>query len=358
MNEMEFVDRAAPARSGEEPDTARLEAFLRDSIPGLTGEMTITQFPSGHSNLTYLVAFGNREMVLRRPPFGYKAKSAHDMSREYKVLKALHGVFPYAPEPLAYTNDPSILGDEFYAMERLIGIILRRDLPPGLSFTPGQASRLCDNFLQVLIEFQSIDYHAVGLGDLGRPRGYVARQVAGTNKRYRAARTPDAPDCEAYMSWLEEKQPPDTDRPALIHNDFKFDNMVLDPQDPTRCIGILDWELTTVGDPLMDLGISLSYWVQPDDPLELELTRLGPTNIEGMLTREQMLRRYEEKSGRNVKHYDFYYLFGLFRMLVVIQQMYFRFHQGQTRDSRFKDIVQGVAILNDIALRIIGQSDL
>lgn len=355
---MDFVDKAVNVREGEELDFRKVEAFIRDSIPGLSGDLSIRQFPGGHSNLTYLVTVGDREMVLRRPPYGYKAKSAHEMSREYKVLKALHGNFPYAPEPLAYTDDKSILGDEFYIMERLKGIILRRDPPPGLDYTPVMATELCENFLKVLIEFQSLDYQAVGLGDLGRPKGYVSRQVGGSCKRYRAARTPDAPDCEEYMTWLEEKQPPDADRPALIHNDLKFDNMVLDPNNPTRFIGILDWELTTVGDPLMDLGISLSYWVQPGDPPELESVRTLPTTLPGMLTREEMLERYEKETGLKVKHYDFYYLFGLFRMLVVAQQMYFRYSQGQTKDKRFKEIVSMVFMADEMARKIMEKSDL
>jgi aminoglycoside phosphotransferase (APT) family kinase protein len=355
---METIDQAGPVRNGEALDMKRLEAYLRDSIPGLKGEIGVRQFPSGHSNLTYLIVAGDREMVLRRPPFGYKAKSAHDMGREYKVLKALHGNFPYAPRPLVYTDDPSIIGDQFYVMDRLTGIILRKDPPPGLNYTPKQAAQLCENFLQVLLDFQAVDYDAVGLGDLGRPAGYVARQVGGTCKRYLAARTPDAPSCDQYMQWLQDKQPPDSDRPALIHNDLKFDNMVLSPDDPTQFIGILDWELTTIGDPLMDIGISLSYWVEPDDPPELELTRSIPSNMEGMLTREQILRRYEEKSGRKVEHYDFYYLFGLFRMLVVVQQMYYRYYNGQTKDERFKEIVQKVFTLDELALKIIAKSDL
>ncbi len=355
---MDIVDRAEPVRDGEGLDMKRLEPFLRDSIPGLEGKIEVRQFPSGHSNLTYLIVAGDRELVLRRPPFGYKAKSAHDMGREYKVLKALHGKFPYAPRPLAYTDDASILGDQFYVMERLAGIILRKDPPPGLNYTPAQATRLCENFIQVLLDFQAVDYQAVGLGNLGRPAGYVARQVAGTCKRYQAARTPDAPTCEIYMQWLQEKQPPDTDRPALIHNDLKFDNMVLSPDDPTEFIGILDWELTTIGDPLMDVGISLSYWVQADDPPELELTRTIPSNLEGMLTRQQILQRYEEKSGLKVEYYDFYYLFGLFRMLVVVQQMYYRYYHGQTQDERFKKIVQMVFVLDELANQIIAKSDL
>ena len=355
---MDLIDQAAEVRPGEELEIAKVEAFLKDNISGLSGDLTVKQFPRGASNLTYLLTIGDREIVLRRPPHGYKAKSAHDMSREYRVLEALHPVFPYAPRPLVYSDDPSIVGDQFYVMERIKGIIVQRDLPPGLTYTPEQATRLCENLLEVMVEFQEVDYKKAGLEDLGRPEGYVARQVGGTCKRYLAARTPDAPDCEDIMAWLNEKQPPDTDRPALIHNDFCLHNLILDPNDPARIIGILDWELTTIGDPLMDLGISMSYWAQPGDPPEMEVTRASPTNLEGMLTREQMVRLFEKKSGRRVDQFDFYYLFGLFRMLVVIQQMYYRYYHGQTKDERFKDMFMIVLLIDKLAREIVARSDL
>jgi len=350
---VDLIDQAGPVRPGEELDQAAVEAFVKANLPDIEGPLTVKQFPSGYSNLTYLLAAGSREMVLRRPPFGYKAKSAHDMGREYRVLTALHPIFPYAPRPLAYTEDESILGSPFYIMERIKGLIIHRDLPPGLSLTPDQAARLCRNMLQVQLEFHNLDYQKAGLGDLGKPAGYVQRQVLGTNKRYRAARTPDALDCEELMGWLEENMPPDTEAPGLIHNDFSLHNLVLDPEDPCRIIGVLDWELTTVGDPLMDLGLSMSYWVQADDPPEMQSFRNAPTNLPGMLTRRQMLDLYQEKSGRRIGDFVFYYCFGLFRMAVVVQQMYYRYYHGQTRDQRFKQMPQWVQALEETARRAI-----
>ena len=351
---MTHEDRPAAVRKGEEPDSANIEAFLKDSIPGLSGKFVISQFPSGYSNLTYLLAVGKREFVLRRPPFGTKAKTAHDMGREYNILKALRPVFPYCPEPLAYSEDLSIIGSPFYVMERLRGIILRRDLPPDLSFTSQQARRLCENLLDIQIDLHSIAYREVGLENFGKPKGYVERQVKGWTGRYRAAHTEDAPDFEAAMAWLLENKPSDTDRPGIVHNDYKFDNCVLDENDPTRIIGILDWEMATIGDPLMDLGNSLAYWVQGDDPPEIQIIRTMPTHLKGALTRDEMVKRYAEMSGRDISNFNFYLCFGLFRLAVIAQQIYYRYYHGQTKDERFKNLIFAVHVLEKAAMKLVG----
>jgi len=345
-------------RQGEVLDAAKVEAFLRDMIPDLEGAIAIRQFPSGHSNLTYLVTFGSRELVLRRPPFGTKAKTAHDMNREYRILSALASVYPYCPRPLVYTEDPDIMGCSFYVMERIKGIILRRDIPDSLHLSPNDITCLCENLFTVLHELHSVDYHAIGLEDFGKPQGYVKRQVLGWNKRYRAARTPDVPDCEKVMAWLEEKMPADTDKPCLIHNDFKFDNVVLDPEDPLNIIGVLDWEMATLGDPLMDLGGSLAYWIESGDPEEIQLARMSPTNVDGALTRREVAAYYEKLSGRTMRHYDFYHCFGIFRLAVIVQQIYYRFYHGQTQDQRFQKFGFMVAILEGVTRGIIERSDL
>ena len=350
---MNHIDKATAVRTGEELDQAKIEEFLKDTIPGLTGKLTVRQFPRGYSNLTYLLSMGDREMVLRRPPFGRKAKTAHDMGREYKILKALRPVFPYCPEPLAYTEDTSIIGCPFYVMERVRGIILRMDLPPDLQFTPDQTRRLCEKLIDVHLELHSIDFKKIGLENFGKPAGYVKRQVEGWSERYRAARTDDAPDCEEVMSWISEKMPLDTDRPGIVHNDYKFDNLVLDESDPTNIIAILDWEMATIGDPLMDLGNSIAYWVQRDDPPDNLAIRTMPTHMKGALTREEMLKRYAEKSGRIVDNFDFYYCFGLFRLAVIAQQIYYRYYHGQTKDERFKPLVLAVHVLDKTARRVI-----
>ena len=251
-----MIDRPVAVRPGETLDVARLGPFLQNALD-LEGEVEVLQYPSGFSNLTYMLKIGDTEIVLRRPPFGSKPKSGHDMKREHDVLAALHGSFPYCPKPLAFSDDESIIGSPFYVMEKIEGIIVRRDFPPGLSLSPDDVGALFDRVVDVHVELHSVDYRAVGLEDFGKPEGYVERQVAGWSDRYRRARTPDVPDCEGIMAWLEENRPPDSGPGCIVHNDFRLDNVVLDPDDPMRIVGVLDWEMATLGDPLMDLGASL-----------------------------------------------------------------------------------------------------
>ncbi|RJX35366.1 MAG: phosphotransferase family protein [Desulfarculus sp.] len=350
---MQIQDQAAPIRSGEELSRERLAAYLKQAVPELRGELEIEQFPRGFSNLTYLLKVGERQMVLRRPPHGTKAKSAHDMGREFRVLSALQGVFPYCPRPLAFCQDPAVMGCDFYVMERLQGVILRKQLPPGLSFPPEQMGRLCRRLLEVQLELHGIDYQAVGLGDFGKPVGYVERQVLGWSQRYRAAHTPDAPDYEWVMAWLVEHMPLDSVRPAIIHNDFKLDNVVLDPADLTRIVGVLDWEMATIGDPLMDLGNSLAYWVQSDDPPELIQIASVPTYLPGSPSRRELMQLYAQKSGLALEGFDYYYCFGLFRLAVIAQQIYYRFHHGQTKDQRFAALILAVQVLERAARQVI-----
>ena len=355
---MEFTDRPTNVRQGEELDLKVIETFLKDSISGLSGEVLIKQFPSGYSNLTYFIQVGDKELVLRRPPFGRKAKTAHDMGREYRILKALKPVFAYCPKPLVYTEDASIMGCPFYVMERIKGIILRKTLPKGLDFSPDQMRSLCENLLDVHYQLHSVDYKAIGLEGFGKPEGYVKRQVEGWSERYRAARTPDAPTFEKVMQWLHDKMPPDFSRPAIIHNDFKFDNVVLDPANPLDILGVLDWEMATLGDPLMDLGCSLGYWVQSDDPPSFQASAMLPTNLPGALTRDDLVKRYAEKAGIHINNFDFYLCFGIFRLAVIAQQIYYRFYHGQTKDERFKMLIFAVHLLEEQAIRTMEGSDL
>lgn len=355
---MDNIDQARDIRPGEEFDSAAVEVFLKDTIPDLQGPLSIRQFPSGHSNLTYLLTCGERQMVLRRPPFGTKAKTAHDMGREYRVLSALENDYPYCPRTLAYTEDTSIIGCPFYVMERIKGVIVRREFPRGFDDSPKTIQKLCRKLVAVHNALHSIDASKVGLENFGKPRGYVERQVKGWSKRYQAAHTLDAPDCEDIMAWLQDKMPNDSDRPAIIHNDFKLDNVVIDPDNPVNIIGVLDWEMATLGDPLMDLGSSLAYWVEKNDPPEMQAMRFMPTDTEGALTRRELVAYYTQLSGRGVDHYDFYYCFGLFRLAVIAQQIYYRFYHGQTRDKRFEAFILGVHALDKTARLKISQSNL
>jgi aminoglycoside phosphotransferase (APT) family kinase protein len=347
------IDQPATVREGEELDVSRLAAYLRGTIADLDGEPVVSQFPSGHSNLTYLLRFGGRELVLRRPPFGRKPKSGHDMKREHDILDALHGVFPYCPEPLAFCDDESILGCPFFVMERLEGVIIRRDLPSELALSPSDVARLFARLVEVFVELHAVDHDAVGLTGFGKPEGYVERQIRGWSERYRRARTPDVPDCEPVMAWLAANTPPESERVGVIHNDFRLDNMVLDPDDPLRIVGVLDWEMATVGDPLMDLGATLAYWIERDDPPEAHIMRMMPTHLDGAPTRREVVGMYSERAGLTVGSFDFYYCYGLFRLAVIAQQIYYRSYHGQTRDPRFTVFNQAVLALESAARRVI-----
>lgn len=347
------IDRATDVRPGEELDLARLAPYLREHIAGLAGEPEVRQFPSGYSNLTYLLSFGGRELVLRRPPFGRTPKSGHDMAREYRVLRALRGHYPYGPEALDLCEDPSVLGAPFYVMERLGGVIVRRDLPPGLELDARGVRELFDRVIDAHAELHAVDWRAAGLAELGRPDGYVERQIAGWSERYRQARTPDVPDFEEVMGWLAGHLPARAGRGALIHNDFRLDNIVLDPADPRRIVGVLDWEMATIGDPLMDLGASLAYWVERSDPPELHALRMMPTHLDGAPTRAEVVARYAEASGVDPGPFAFYLCYGLFRLAGISQQIYYRSYHGQTADPRFRRLGLAVGALERAARSVI-----
>ena len=347
------VDEPREVRPGEELELGRLMPFLRDRIEGLAGDPEVRQFPSGYSNLTYLLRFGDRDLVLRRPPFGRTPRTGHDMQREYTVLRSLQGVFPYCPEPLVFSDDPSILGAPFYVMERLHGIIVRGDLPKGLELEPAGLRALFDTVVAAHAELHAVDYRAVGLEGFGKPEGYAARQITGWSERYRQARTPDVPDFDGVMEWLAANLPPESGRAAIIHNDFRLDNVVLDPVDPLRIVGVLDWEMATIGDPLMDLGASLAYWVERDDPPELQALRLMPTHLDGAPTRREVVARYAECSGLDPGPFGFYLCYGLFRLAGITQQIYYRSYHGQTADPRFRKLGFVVGALERAALGVI-----
>lgn len=350
---MDVKDKAVDVRQGESLDTEKVGAYLRDKIPGLEGEMTVGQFPSGFSNLTYLINVGSREMVLRRPPFGKKAKTAHDMGREYRMLKSLRPYFSYCPEPLLFCEDQEIMGCDFYVMERIPGIILRKEFPKGLDLSPSDNRRLCESLVEIHAKLHRLDYKSIGLGDFGNPTGYVKRQIEGWSRRFRDARTPDVPDFEGIMKWLADKMPKDSDCPGIIHNDYKFDNVVLSESNPLEIIGVLDWEMATIGDPLMDLGSSMAYWVNHDDLENLQAIRQMPTNKPGMMTRKEIVEYYGQLTGIDVSGFDYYYCFGLFRLAVIAQQIYYRYYNGQTQDPRFKMLGFVVAILEEAAMKLI-----
>jgi aminoglycoside phosphotransferase (APT) family kinase protein len=340
----DFQDHPTAVRPGEELDVAELEPFLRSHFPGDDGPLQVSQFPSGHSNLTYSIRLGERQLVLRRPPFGSKVKSAHDMSREFRVLSKLHASYPPAPEVLLFCDDLAILGVPFYVMNPICGIILRRNPPAGLEFSPSTARRLCESFVDNLALLHGLNYEAIGLADLGKPDGYLERQVRGWTERYTGSQTHEYPEVKPIMEWMTRNIPLTQDA-ALIHNDYKYDNAVLDPNDITKIIGLLDWEMSTIGDPLTDLGTALAYWVNADDPKELQSIRWGPTSSPGSFTRADIVERYAAKTGRDVSRIAFYLTFARFKLTVIVQQIYFRFHQGLTKDQRFASMPTLIQIL-------------
>jgi aminoglycoside phosphotransferase (APT) family kinase protein len=350
----ERIDSPKDVRQGEELDEARLSAFLRDSVPEAkhAREILIRQFPSGHSNLTYLVKADDKEYVLRRPPFGSKVKTAHDMGREYRVLSKLHPVYPLAPEALVYCEDESVIGAKFYLMRRLRGVIIRRQIPPDLGLSGEKLRNLDLSLVDNLARIHAVDYRAAGLADLGKPEGYVERQVTGWIKRYADSRTDDIPMVDQIAAWLTANMPEESSA-ALIHNDYKLDNVVLDPNDLTKIIGVLDWEMTTLGDPLMDLGTALAYWVEDGDADDIKMMRYAPTNDPGSITRREFVERYQQASGREVKSPLFYFAFGCLKNAVIIQQIYYRYKKGLTKDERFAMIIAGVHIACSHAVRRI-----
>lgn len=355
---MTLSDQASRIREGEELPAEVIDPYLKAHIPGLEGTPRISQFPGGASNLTYLLEYPSQELVLRRPPFGQKAKSAHDMGREFRILNRLNAGFPYCPKAYLHCTDVSVIGAEFYVMERVKGIILRENMPPELGFSPEQTRTLCQSFIDKFVDLHNVDYQACGLADLGKPEGYVQRQIDGWIERYERALTPDAPSWEPVKAWLRDKMPADHPKPGIVHNDYRFDNVILDPDNPMQIIGVLDWEMTTIGDPLMDLGNTLAYWIEADDPAPVQLMRKQPSNAPGMLTRREFVDYYAERAGIRIDNFDYYYTYGLFRLAGIVQQIYYRYFHGQTQDKRFARFVQLNALLEQMALQVIGKPKL
>jgi aminoglycoside phosphotransferase (APT) family kinase protein len=329
--------RAAGApRRGEELDAPAVDAWLRSRVPGLRGAPRVTQYSGGASNWTYRLQYDSHDLVLRRPPAGTKAKSAHDMGREFRIQKALGPVFPLVPEMIAFCEDTSVIGADFYVMRRVDGIIPRREL--GAELDAGRARALCLAVIDTLVRLHRVDAESAGLSSLGKGPGYARRQVEGWTDRYRRARTWNAPTFREVMAWLAANVPSDVST-CVIHNDFRLDNVVLDRADPTRVVGVLDWEMATLGDPLMDLGSSLAYWVQADDDLVARATRRQPTNLPGMLTRSDVVDYYCDRMGLRIdggRARAFYEVFGLFRLAGIIQQIYYRYHRRETRNPAFR----------------------
>ena len=325
-----MIDTAA-VRAGEELNHQALAEYLRGKIDGAEN-VVIEQFPGGHSNLTYLLRTPAREYVLRRGPLGPVAPKAHDMAREYTVLKAVHPFFRPAPEVFHLCQDPSIIGAIFFVMERRRGIVVRASVPPELAAFPDYQARVSRGFIDCLVELHSIDIEKHGLISLGKPAGFLERQVHGWFERWNRAKIEENPLMDRIIQWLTQRLPA-SPAPTLVHNDFKLDNVMIDLNDPGRLEAVLDWEMATVGDPLVDLGLILCYWAQPSDPGG---TKPSITAQPGWFTRDQLIGRYADETGRDLSLINYYEVFALFKLAVVLQQIYVRFYRGQTTDERFR----------------------
>ena len=357
------LDKGGAVREGEELDAKTVSNWLRAQGVDIKGEPTVTQFSGGASNWTYRLQYEgaddvegkSRDLILRRPPKGTKAKSAHDMVREYTVQKALKDAYPYVPKMVALCTDEDVIGADFYVMERMEGIIPRANLPKEIDLDEAQTRALCTNVIDALIELHQVDYtsHPV-LVKLGRGDGYCERQVGGWDKRYVKAKTPNVPSFALVRQWLGKHTPADS-KTCVIHNDWRFDNVILAADDPTKVIGVLDWEMATLGDPLMDLGSALAYWIEEDDNIIMQQSRRQPTHLKGMMTRDEVVAYYLKKTGLEIDNWTFYEVFGLFRLAGIVQQIYYRYYHKQTTNPAFKNFWIIVHVLHAKCLKLIAQ---
>ena len=322
-------------REGEGFDAGAVEGVLREKIEGLPdGTLEVEQFPSGASNLTYLLRVGDWEGVLRRPPMGPIPPKAHDMGRESGILSKLNAAFPLAPKPYFFTDDEEITGAPFYVMERRTGVVLDDSFPEGVEPDEELCRGISRTVVDTLVELHAVDPEEAGLGELGKPEGFLERQTEGWIGRYDKAKTDEIEEVEPLTDWLAANVP-ESPPPTVIHNDYKLNNLVLNPDDLTEVRAVLDWEMTTVGDPLFDLAVSLSYWTEPGDPEDLKAVMPTVTSTPGFMTRRELIDRYAERSGRDLSEMHWYVVFGYFKLAGILQQIFARWKNGQTQDERF-----------------------
>lgn len=348
-----------PVRATEQLDWSRLEPWLREQLPAcdiprrdLRQPMTVDQFPGGHSNLTYHLRFGATELVLRRPPLGPVPPTAHDMAREFRWLSAVHPHYPKAPRAYVLCDDPSIVGSVFYVMERRHGLVVRHHEPSAIEDRPTTRRAVGLALVDALAELHAVDVEAAGLTHLGKAQGFVERQVRGWTERWQRSKTADVAEMESVAAWLTAHLPANPLRPTIVHGDFKLDNLMLDAVDPTTIVAVFDWEMAALGDPLVDLGILLAYWV-PNAPADQHDALTTVTTRPGWPTPRELVERYALKSGRDLSTLRYFEIFALFKIAVVIQQIFYRYVQGQTDDSRFADFDSRVAFLARRAVSLL-----
>lgn len=340
-------------REGQQLDVEVIDAVVKkhlkenvkEHIESVEGKPKLTQFKGGSSNLTYLLSYPNRDIVLRRPPFGTKAKNAHSMLREYTIMNKIKPAFSAVPETFFYTDDESILGSEFYLMEKVEGCSVSNQIPASWGFGATENHQLAMAMFDKLIELHQVDYTALDLADFGRPEGYVRRQIEGWTMRFEKALTDDVEAFTDVREWLLDRIPDKENKPAILHGDFRIDNMIVDADNPFHVKAVLDWEISALGDPLMDLANTLAYWVQADDSAALKAFAIQPSDADGMPTRAELLEYYGTKTGIDISQFDFYAVYGYFRNAVILQQIYYRYYHGQTSDKRFANFSAGVNAL-------------
>ncbi len=350
-----LIDTPKEVREEDKLDENVIAEFVKKHYADAKGKLHIKQFRGGASNLTYQLDFENVSLILRTSPKGTKAKGAHDMAREFNIMQKLKPVYPDVPQMIALCKDEGVIGRDFYVMEKISGIIPRANLPKELLLGKIEVQTLCTRVIDKLIELHSVDIHKTGLNELGKGAGYCMRQIDGWTERYKKAKTWNVPSCSYVIDYLKANIPSE-EQSCFIHNDFRFDNVVLDAANPTKVIGVLDWEMATVGDPLMDLGNSLAYWVQADDDFVARQTRRQPTHLDGMFTRKEVVEYYCSKMSFRAEDFTFYEVYGIFRLAVIMQQIYYRYHHGQTTNPAFKNFWFLVNYMNWRCKKIIKTS--
>lgn len=354
MTELQ-IDTSKPIRLGEELDVNALNIYLREYAPEVEKVIEISQFPGGFSNLTYCLKTTNREYVLRRPPFGANIKGGHDMGREFRVLSFLQGHYNKTPTPITFCETDDVLGAPFYIMERIQGVILRTTNAPKLNLAPETLRKICEAIIDNQVILHSLDIEKTGLIQLGKPEGYVQRQVEGWIKRYYDAETDKIADLDATAEWMQSHQPTEQ-APAFLHNDYKHDNIILNPHNLSEILGVLDWEMATVGDPLMDLGATLAYWTEANDLDVMKMFNF--TWLPGNLMRQEVIHRYAEKSGRDLSNIAFYYVFGLYKNATIAQQIYARWKQGFSKDARFGGLLPVIQAMGRKAVQAVDKQSI
>ncbi|HEY7563651.1 MAG TPA: phosphotransferase family protein [Acidimicrobiia bacterium] len=342
------IDEIIDVRTDEGLNVDRLAAYLEDRLENARGPLTLRQFAGGHANLTYLLSYPAGDYVLRRPPLGPVAPGSHDMSREFSVLSRLWQAFPPAPRAHLLCDDQSVIGSPFFVMERKRGVVVRNAVPE--QFGGGkdvEANRkLSDVVIDTLGDFHAVDPATCGLESLGRPDGFLDRQVDGWRDRWRHARHEDNPTAERVADWIVNHKP-SQQTPTLVHNDWRLDNMAVAGDDPGKCVAVFDWDMCTRGDPLADVGTLMAVWY---DEGEIPATlNPMPTSAPGFMNRAEAVERYGVRTGRDLRGFGWYLVFGTWKLAIVLQQIFIRWQRGQTRDERFAEMGDGAARLFDLA---------